>query len=84
MVLCIDGNNMNMEQRNEEIWRLRKEGARFSQIAARFNISLERARRIYQERQDKIDNFDKWTPLKRMLSMRVQNVLIKAFGSEEI
>ena len=75
---------MDMEQRNEEIWRLRKEGARFSQIASRFNISLERARRIYQQKQDKIDNFDKWPPLKRMLSVRVQNVLMKAFGSEEI
>jgi hypothetical protein len=75
---------MDMEQRNEEIWRLRKEGATFSQIATRFGISDGRAQQIYRKRQDKIDNFDKWPPLKRMLSARVQNVLIKTFGSEEI
>src|SRR4030042_6539815 len=75
---------MNIDQRNEEIWSLRKEGATYSHIAKQFDLSLERVRRICLQKQDKIDNFDKWPPLKRMLSLRVQNVLMKALGSEEI
>jgi len=75
---------MDMKERDEEIWKMRREGARFSQIAARFNISLERARKIYQQKQDRIDNFDKWPPLKRILPVRIRNVLVKVFGSEEI
>ena len=31
-----------------------------------------------------MENFDKWPPLKRALSVRVRDILIKAFGSEEI
>lgn len=31
-----------------------------------------------------MENFDKWPPLKKALPVRVQNILIKAFGSEEI
>jgi len=75
---------MNMDQRDEEIWRLRKEGATFSQIAKRFDISSGRVEQICCRRQDRIDNFDKWPPLKKLLPVRVQNVLIKAFGNEEI
>jgi hypothetical protein len=75
---------MDIGQRDEEIWRLRREGVPLSQIAARFHISSTRAQQIYSQRQDRVDNFDKWPLLKRILSARVQNVLIKAFGSEEI
>ena len=32
---------MDIDQRDEEIWRMRKEGATFSQIAERFDLSLE-------------------------------------------
>ncbi len=74
----------DIRQRNEEIWRLRKEGATFSKIAKRFDLSVERARRICQEKQERIDNFDKWPPLKKILSARIQHVLINVFGSEEI
>ncbi len=31
-----------------------------------------------------MENLDKWPPLKRQLSARVQTVLVKVFGSEEI
>ena len=75
---------MNIDQRDEEIWRLRREGIPFSEIAARFDISPSRAQQVSRRRQDKIDNFDKWPPLKRILPIRVQNVLVKVFGSEEI
>ena len=75
---------MDIEQRDDQIWKMRREGATFSQIARHFRISRNRARTIYCQKKNKIENFDKWPLLKRMLSMRVQNVLIKAFGSEEI
>ena len=75
---------MNIDQRDEEIWRLRTEGATFSQIAKRFDISSNRVRQICLRRKDKVDNFDKWPLLKRDLPVRIQNVLIKAFESEEI
>ncbi len=75
---------MDMDRRDEEIWRLRKEGATFSQIALRFHISRGRAQQICRQRQEKIDHFEKWPPLRKGLSVRVQNVLVKTFGSEEI
>jgi hypothetical protein len=75
---------MNIDQRDEEIWRLRREGATFPQIARRFHLSPSRVQQIYCWRKDKMENFDKWPPLKRALPVRVQNILIKAFGSEEI
>lgn len=75
---------MDIEQRDDQIWKMRREGATFSQIAKRFDLSPSRVQQIYCRKKDKMENFDKWPPLKRMLSMRVQNVLIKAFGSDEI
>lgn len=75
---------MNMDQRDQQIWRLRKEGATFSQIADRFDISPGRAQQIYRPREDKIENDDKWPPLRKKLPVRIQNVLIKVFGNEEI
>jgi hypothetical protein len=75
---------MNMDQRDERIWRMKKEGATFSQIAERFDISPGRAQQIYRQREDKIENDEKWPPLRKKLPVRIQNVLIKVFGNEEI
>lgn len=75
---------MNMDQRDERIWRMRKEGSTFSQIAERFDISPGRAQQIYRQRKDKIENDEKWPSLRKKLPVRIQNVLIKVFGNEEI
>jgi len=75
---------MNIKQRDDEIWKMRTEGATFSQIAVRFHLSPSRVQQIYCRRKEKMENFDKWPPLKRALSVRVRDILIKAFGSEEI
>lgn len=75
---------MNIDQRDEEIWRLRKEGATYSQIASRFDISPTRVEQICRKRKEKIENFAKWPPLRRDLSVRIRNVLVKTFGNEEI
>ena len=70
--------------RDEEVWRLRKEGVPLTQIATRFRISRSRVQQICRQKQDRVDNFQNWPPLKRILPGRVQNVLIKTFGSAEI
>ena len=75
---------MDIDKRNEEVWRLRKEGVPLTQIATRFRISRSRVQQICRQKQDRVDNFQNWPPLKRILPGRVQNVLIKTFGSEEI
>ena len=75
---------MDIDQRDEEIWRMRKEGTPFSKIATHFDISTSRAQQIYRRRQDKIDNLEKWPPLKKLLPIRIQKILIRVFGSEEI
>jgi hypothetical protein len=75
---------MNIDQRDEQIWRLKIEGATFSQIAMRFHISPSRAQQIYSRRKEKMENYDKWPPLRKKLPVRIQNVLIKVFGDEEI
>ena len=75
---------MDTNQRDEEVWRLRKEGVPLTQIATRFRISRSRVQQICRQKQDRVDNFQNWPPLKRILPGRVQNVLIKTFGSEEI
>jgi hypothetical protein len=75
---------MDIDKRNEEVWRLRKEGVPLTQIATRFRISRSRVQQICSRKQDRMDNFHKWPPLKRILPGRVQKVLIKTFGSEEI
>ena len=70
---------MNTKQRNEEIYRLRREGVSFSEIGGRFGVSRARVQQIWRE---KIDNFEKWPPLKQMLPVRLQNALQGAFGNE--
>jgi DNA-binding CsgD family transcriptional regulator len=40
----LDVEKMGLDQRNEEIWKLRKEGATFREIASRFDMSRSRAR----------------------------------------
>ena len=70
--------------RDEEVWRLRKEGVPLIQIATRFRISRSRVQQICSRKKDRMDNFHKWPPLKRILPGRVQKVLIKTFGSAEI
>ena len=73
-----------MRQRDEEIWRLRNEGATYSQIAKQFDLSSDRVRQICFKKKARMENAGKWPPLKRELPARVRNALIKAFGSEEI
>ena len=42
---------MNTNQRDEEVWRLRKEGVPLPQIATRFRISRSQVREICRRKQ---------------------------------
>ena len=75
---------MNMGQRNEEIWKLRREGVTYSRIAEQFDLSCDRVRQICSKKKARMENAHRWPPLKKVLSDRVKNVLIKVFGGEEI
>jgi len=75
---------MTINERNEEIWRLRNEGATSSQLADRSDLSRSRVEQICQKKKENMENLRKWPPLRRELSVRIQNALVKTFGSEEI
>ena len=75
---------MNLDERNEKIWKMRCEGATLSRIAREFDISSDRVRQICFKKKSRIENAKKWPFLKRELPARVQNVLLKTFGHEDI
>jgi len=75
---------MTMDERNEKIWKMRCEGATLSQIAREFDISSNRVRQICFKKKSRIENAGKGSFLKRELPVRIQNVLIRTFGNEDI
>ena len=75
---------MSLDERNEKIWKMRCEGATLSQIGREFDISSNRVRQICSKKKSRIENAGKKRFLKRELPVRIQNVLIKTFGNEDI
>lgn len=75
---------MDINKRNEQIYRLRKDGATFRHIGSLFNITGWRACQIYHRLKYRKEHFDSWPPLKKMLSFRSQNGLRDYFKSESI
>ena len=75
---------MSLDERNEKIWKMRLEGATLSQIGREFDISSDRVRQICSKKKSRIENAGKKRFLKRELPVRIQNVLIKTFGNEDI
>lgn len=70
----------NHIKRNARIFKLRQQGVTYKQIALQCGISHYRASKIYEEIKDRKENFDKWPPLKKYTSQRIQNALINRFG----
>jgi hypothetical protein len=70
--------------RNEQIFLLRKAGQSFSTIASMYEISIQRVRQLYYQVKERKDNWDSWPLLKKVLSTRSQNCLINHFGDEDI
>jgi len=75
---------MNLPERNEKIFAMRETGAKYGEIAKAFDISKASVRQIYLKLKEIKDNYDSYTLLKKLLSRRVQIILIEYFGSEDI
>ena len=73
-----------IKDRDELVYKLRKEGATFSRIASLLNISGTRVTQIYSRAKEKKEDFNTWPLLKQMLSKRPQTALIIYFGSASI
>jgi hypothetical protein len=75
---------MNLEKREEEIYKLRNQGATFSHIASAFSISRSRAQQLYVRKKYMKEVFETLPPLRKLLSKRTQKVLDNYFKGENI
>jgi hypothetical protein len=75
---------MDLSQRNENIYELRKSGVPFTEIAKRFNLSGTRARHIYIKLKKIYDDNDSLPPLCKILSTRMQKALIIILNDEHV
>jgi hypothetical protein len=75
---------MDMFDRNEKIYELKKTGVTYTEISKMMSISKERARQIYLRLKDKKEMCEFCAPLKKLLSTRMQNTLIICFKDEHI
>lgn len=74
----------NIDKRDEQIYKLREDGATFRHIGSLFNITGTRASQVYYWIKDRKDHFYTWPPLKQMLSYRAQKALKRRFEAEDI
>ena len=75
---------MNLEKREEEIYKLRNQGATFSHIASAFSISRSRAQQLYARTKYMKEVFETLPPLRKLLSKCTQKVLDNYFKGENI
>ncbi len=73
-----------VKERDDLVYKLRKEGATFRHIASLLNISGGRVAQIYSRVREKKEDFETWPPLKQMLSTRPQTALTIYFKSASI
>ncbi len=73
-----------IKERDELVYKLRKEGATFRHIASLLNISGGRVAQIYSRVREKKEDFETWPPLKQLLSTRPQTALTIYFKSASI
>jgi hypothetical protein len=70
----------HLTDRDKELCRLREQcGWSFSRLADHFDISPDNVRRIWQKGEE----FKKWPRFRRLLPVRVQNVLLNKFNQDE-
>lgn len=75
---------MDLSERNEKIYKLRKRGVPFTEIAMIFNISATRARNIFIKQDVENNNNDSLPPLRKILSARMQKALLTILHDEHI
>lgn len=74
---------MDIKKRNFKIYEMNKQGSTYREIAEHFNLSRERIRCIVQDMKSK-ENDKNTPPLKKLLPVRVQNILKNVFDDENI
>jgi hypothetical protein len=72
---------MEMSERNKQIYEMRKGGMTYRAIAKEMNVGHQRVREIYLRQQQKAEIS---VPLKRLLSARLINAFIAAYGDERL
>ena len=71
---------MDISSRDNEIYQMRKSGTSYSGIAKVFNITRERVRQICI----RVDDFNTYPPLQKLLPTLTQRALIFWFNDEHI
>lgn len=72
---------MIISDRDEQIYKLRNDGISNSEIARTFDISSNRVRQIFI----RVDDYkNKYPPFRKLLPIRVHNILIAHFKDESI
>jgi len=71
---------MDINSRDEEIYQMRKSGITYSGIAKAFDITRERVRQICI----RLDAFNTYPPLQKLLPTLTQRALISWFNDEHI
>ena len=54
------------KERDEFVYKLRKEGASFGHIASLLNISKARVAQLYSRAKERKEDFKTWPPLKQL------------------
>lgn len=75
---------MIISARNEQIYELRKGGLTYREIAEKYSISNNRAKQLYNKVRDFKENYDSYPPLKKLLSTRMKDALVRYFNGEHI
>ena len=76
-----EASNKEKVERNKQIYEMRKAGMTFNGIASIVGVGHERVRQIYL-RQEQKENTE--FPLKRLLSTRLKNAFVAAYGNERL
>jgi hypothetical protein len=71
-------------ERNENIYKLKKSGLTYNQIAEMYSICSQRVIQIYFKVREYKENYDSYPPLKKILPTLTQRALTFYFNDEHI
>jgi predicted patatin/cPLA2 family phospholipase len=73
-----------LKKREDEIYKLREDGATFRHIASKFNVSESRAHQLYARAKFMKEVYNTLPPLKKLISNRTQIALDQSFKNQNI
>jgi len=73
-----------LTKREDEIYKLREDGATFLDIASKFNVSKSRAHQLYARAKFMKEIYNTLPPLKKLISNRTQIALDQYFKNQNI